>query len=136
MKKQCEQCEKEFEYSRDAARFCSGKCRVKWNRNHPKKEVTKIEMEVLYNQMLDLVSEMKNNLVSVQPNINSVISGTLVTNESTSWVEKPQLKIKRSFENYQQLRMDCENEEDWVNLKDEILDCSHLTQKQKTLLTN
>jgi hypothetical protein len=137
MKKQCEQCEKEFEYSRDAARFCSGKCRVKWNRNHPKKEVTKIEMEVLYNQMLDLVSEMKNNLAAVQPNINYVISEIAVpNNEHIMSVGKPQIKIKRSFENYQQLRIDCENEEDWVELKEEILNCEHLTQKQKTLLTN
>lgn len=45
-------------------------------------------------------------------------------------------KIKRSFENYQQLRMDCENEEDWVELKREISNCEHLTQKQKSLLTN
>ena len=61
MKKLCEQCGTEFEYTREAARFCSGKCRVKWSRKNPKKEVTKIQMGVLYNQMLDLISEMKNS---------------------------------------------------------------------------
>jgi len=40
--------------------------------------------------------------------------------EPRQW-PKTEIKIKRSFENYQQLKIDCENEEDWAKLKKEIL---------------
>lgn len=44
------------------------------------------------------------------------------------------IKITRSFEYYKQARIDCETEEDWRELKKEILD-SDLPQRQKALLT-
>lgn len=58
------------------------------------------------------------------------------TKTETKEIHHVNPKIKRSFENYQQLRTECENEEDWLELKEEILNCGHLTQKQKSLLTN
>lgn len=93
-------------------------------------------MEVLYNQMLDLVSEMKNNLQAPKPNINSISEIVVPNNGHISFRNKSELKIKRSFENYQQLRIDCDNQEDWIKLKEEILNADNLTSKQKSVLTS
>ncbi len=46
----------------------------------------------------------------------------------------PRPKIRRSFENYQQLKLDCESIEAWEVLKSEIM-ASELSTKQKSLLT-
>jgi hypothetical protein len=142
MKKLCEQCGIEFKYTREAARFCSGKCRVKWNRNNPKKEVSKVQMGVLYNQILDLVSEMKNKMTD-QLGIPSqrFISETTTPKENPINYfgipeQKKKIKLKRSFENYQQLRKDCPDEDEWLKLKEEILSAEHLSSKQIVLLTN
>ena len=43
-------------------------------------------------------------------------------------------KIIRSFEYYQQQKLNCESMEDWVNIKQMIIEDPNLTQKQKNLL--
>lgn len=57
--KQCLNCHTEFEYKRESAKFCSDKCRATYNRAHPKQLVTPIQMQVLYNEILELASKMK-----------------------------------------------------------------------------
>lgn len=47
----------------------------------------------------------------------------------------PQFAIRRSFENYQQLRLECDSVDEWQKLKSEILDAENLSTKQKQLLT-
>ena len=47
--------------------------------------------------------------------------------------EKP--KIRRSFEYYQQARIDCMDIEEWAALKAQIMADDFLTPKQKNLLT-
>lgn len=59
--KVCFNCGKEFEEKRDTAKFCSANCRVKWNkRNAVKKEqgISKLEVQVIYNQILSLNSKL------------------------------------------------------------------------------
>lgn len=48
--------------------------------------------------------------------------------------EEPKRKLIRTFEQYKQLRIECENEEDWINLADEIRNAPNLSSKQKSLL--
>lgn len=50
--------------------------------------------------------------------------------------EEPKRKLIRTFEQYRQLKLDCENEEDWNTLADEIRDAPNLSTKQKQLLLN
>lgn len=57
--------------------------------------------------------------------------------EVSCWSEpKKETKLVRSFENYRQLKVECENEEDWIKLKEEIQNAQNLSIKQKVLLTN
>lgn len=55
----CLNCQKEFEYKREAAKFCSDKCRVMYNRKNPTNGVSLVQFKVLYNEVLNLVSQIK-----------------------------------------------------------------------------
>lgn len=62
----CLQCQKEYKSKRPSSKFCSDNCRVKYHRNTKsenktkKSGVSKIELEVLYNKILDLVDKFEN----------------------------------------------------------------------------
>lgn len=45
------------------------------------------------------------------------------------------LKPARSFDSYRQARIDCESQEQWLALKEEIMNDVNLSTKQKSLLT-
>jgi hypothetical protein len=65
--KECLHCKKEFEAKRDSAKFCSTSCRVMYHRKHgKKKDVTPLQMQVLYNSMLELVDKMGTGPLQVQ----------------------------------------------------------------------
>lgn len=134
--KSCEQCGTQFSFKRDSAKYCSTKCRVKWNRAHPKIAVSKIQMEVLYTQMLDLVSEMKERLEQqTKMSSQEIPEIKRVPNYFAPNIPKKEFKLVRTVENYLQLKEECECVEDWKNLKEEIMS-SNLSPKQKSLLTN
>lgn len=57
--KQCLNCQKEFEYKRNAAKFCSDKCRAAYNRAHPSQGVTKPQMQSLYTAVLEAVEKIQ-----------------------------------------------------------------------------
>lgn len=58
--KECLECKKLYQFKREASKFCSDKCRVKWNRHHPKETdtVSKMELKVLYNAVLEMVGKL------------------------------------------------------------------------------
>ncbi len=62
------------------------------------------------------------------------IPNTYFGDEPKQWQE-PKMKLRRSFENYSQLKRECENEEDWIKLKEEILNADNLSSKQIKILT-
>jgi hypothetical protein len=96
--KECLECKKLYEFKREASKFCSDKCRVKWNRHHPKETdtVSKMELKVLYNAMLDMVGK-----ISVVPSTPSDYG-------------KP-VSVKVSAHNYHK------NEEPEISLQDEYM---------------
>lgn len=97
-----------------------------WNRKHgTKKPVSTPQVQVLYNAMLDMMANI--NVPPAQP------KPTPKTMFEPTQPQRPALR--RSFENYRQLRAECENEEDWTTLKSEILAADNLTSAQKRLLT-
>lgn len=127
--KDCLQCQKPYEAKKETSKFCSTNCRVKWNRkNGNKKEISTLEMKVLYNAMLELLDKAKNNVTASEK-----INTSNPTTENKPTIER--MKITRSFENYRQLRIDCPDDEEWLKLKQEIFDADNLTEKQKVLLT-
>jgi predicted nucleic acid-binding Zn ribbon protein len=56
--KACLNCQKEYQNKREASKFCSDKCRVAYNRKHPRQKVTPLQMQVLYNTMLEMFGKM------------------------------------------------------------------------------
>ena len=59
--KPCLMCQNLFTYKKPSAKFCSVNCRVLWNRkNGKRKEITVIQMQVLYNSILKLLAD--NNI--------------------------------------------------------------------------
>jgi hypothetical protein len=74
--KECLQCQKHFEAKRDSAKYCSDKCRVQWNRLNPKpgNTVSKIQIQALYNLMMDKLGTVG----SIQPQISPFIGKALV----------------------------------------------------------
>jgi len=134
--KECLECRTEFEPKRDFGKFCSDKCRVKWHRKNPNKGNTldKVQVQVLYNTMLDLLSSFKYppSNEKFKESVNPVFKYPITKNY---FGQESKITIRRTFENYQQLRKECENEEDWLMLKEEILN-SDLSIKQITLLTS
>lgn len=65
----CLNCKKDFEPKRPHAKFCSDKCRVAWNRANPQGKVTKLQMQSLYNEILELARKMQegDNIRSTPP---------------------------------------------------------------------
>ena len=131
---ECLQCQKELVGKRDTAKYCSDNCRVKWNRkNVTKKDITKVQIQVLYNEILEMVERIKSvpmpNFYDAPP-INKHF-----TDEPPQYLS-PKPQIRRSFDYYRQARVECTNDEEWAELKDQILNDDFLSQKQKTLLTN
>ena len=126
--KKCLQCEKEYEAKRPTSKFCSDNCRVIYHRKHKDKKETgvigKVELKVLYDTILDLVSSQLNK--KEEP----------IMNEPTHYFETPKRNLIRTFEQYRQLKLDCENQEDWVALSDEIGNAPNVSSKQKQLLLN
>jgi hypothetical protein len=121
--KECLSCKVDISKRAESTKFCSTKCRVSYHRKNGKtKSISPIQAQVLYNAIMEKISTMGNNA-----QINRV--------ETIFSTPEPQApKIIRSFEYYQQQKLNCESMEDWVNIKQMIIEDPNLTQKQKNLL--
>jgi hypothetical protein len=136
MKRKCLRCETEFDAVRDSAKFCSANCRVKWNYKN-KSTKKQISFSVVENRVLELLDKLESKLILSQTLPESYDGkkfDKINFDEPTQWKEKKRTVI-RSFENYAALRKECENDEDWEKLKQEILNADNLTTKQRILLT-
>lgn len=136
----CLKCEKEFIPKRETAKFCSTNCRVKWHVKN--KDATKsIQDKVVEKELLETIAEFKELIKTTKINFSQITPSSYdgakntvhYLDEVAMFPKKP--LIRRSFENYQQLKLDCESIEAWEILKSEIL-VSDLSSKQKALLTS
>lgn len=136
MKKKCLQCPNEFESNNQLRKFCSNKCKVAHHRDNIEKNGKKevVFHQVLVNTILEKLSQV--HFVQINPDVPNVFDSPKIkafNDEPKQWQE-PKIKIRRTFEYYQQARLDCSTVEEWSELKAEIMD-SDLSQKQKSLLT-
>jgi hypothetical protein len=129
----CLKCEKEFEQKRNTAKFCSVSCRVGWHRMFGKKNlVTTIQMQVLYNEMMEAVAEIKRGGV-LKP-INETWQGNQQYAQTGNLVKKQASGVVRTYAWYLQAKIDCQTSEDWLELSGQIDQDPSLTQKQKDSL--
>lgn len=127
--KRCLNCDKEFQHKRNAAKFCSDKCRAAYNRSHPGQAVTKIQVQVLYNEMLDMIKAAKE--APQQPYFG------VATKDEVKWGQSQapvKMTLKRPFVTLQALMNECESEEQYELLRAEIEEAAHLSRKEKDIL--
>lgn len=127
--KECVNCKNAFEPKRPHGKFCSDKCRVAYNRSNPSQVVTKMQVQVLYNEMLDLIKKAKSE--PQQPYFS------IETKNGTTWgkaQEPVKITLKRPFVTLQALMTECESQEEYEVLRYEIENADHLTRREKDIL--
>jgi hypothetical protein len=135
-KQKCLHCEKEYQPKKKTSKFCSTSCRVMWGRKNKSGLSQNAQMKVLVNTILDKLDKV----VFMQPTPESFDGAKfdIITHDeplSFDALKKPFLKPQRSFDSYRQARVECESQEQWEALKEEILNDVNLSTKQKNLLT-
>lgn len=134
--KQCLQCEKQFDAKRDAAKFCSVNCRVKWNRKNGKKsEIKPLQMQVLYNQILDAVNKIGQN--NGLPPAAAYKIETVKTEpiKKSSW-DEPQSDLV-TFQELLNGMVGIQFSDEKEDYAEKIRKATHLSEKQiNLLLTN
>lgn len=126
--KKCLQCPNEFEAKRESAKFCSDKCRVAWHRKHGKKDgVTKFQMQVLYNSILEAIEKMALPQLSnfVPANTPTVFSGIIPQVAPTT---------EKTFQQFMNQIPDLQYEDEFRKFVSEIEAATKLSEKQKNLL--
>ena len=127
--KNCLNCEKEFKNQREAAKFCSAKCRVMWNRKNPSNGVSKVQMQVLYNSLMEAVGKLNEKGIAVPLTAVSTPKGYF----APTTVPQPQTALK-TFDQWREAKRECELPEDWEKIRVGIQSATNLSQKQKDLL--
>lgn len=136
MKCLSEDCKNEFENKTGRRRFCSDACKMKWHRKHPKKNTaTKLDIQVLLNEFKAAIQEMGTGVKVQQLNpISEKEAVALYNNTHPNQHLEISYVPSRTFEQYKQAKLECDDEHDWMKLKSEIL-ASSLSARQKELLT-
>ena len=141
--KQCLNCQKEFEYKREAAKFCSNKCRAAYNRAHPEQQVTKLQLQALYNEMIELAKRMQAGPEMIL--ITPITTQQAVTLHNTEHPEQmttmftkqvPKVAADAIMRKYVADRRDCTCEEEYFSWAERLEADDRLTSKQKELVKN
>jgi hypothetical protein len=91
----CLNCQKEYQNKREASKYCSDKCRVAYNRKHPQNSVSKTQVQVLYNEMLEMVAIMKESGLEIRV-INPIPAETAIAIHNTE--NKDQLTSTTNYD--------------------------------------
>lgn len=128
--KVCLNCNKEFENIKETAKFCSTSCRVMWhrkNKNKPKGLTPEQRLTVVYNKILDVLSNSGS--------INEIISDTV--NYKPNSITATPLVLNKPFKSVQQYisqKREIESEEVYRKFLIEVENDPNLSSKQKQLI--
>jgi len=127
--KTCLNCKKEYQHKREASKFCSDKCRVAYNRKHPRQAVSTVQMQVLYNAVLELLGNAGKiqQTAPIAPKTTYQAAASRATSQiSTQDLMRKYVEERRDFT--------CEEEyREWLR---RLQDDNRLTNKQKELIIN
>lgn len=127
--KECLHCKNRYESSKDFSKFCSTKCRVAYNRKNPKQSLNKVQVQVLYNAIMERLGQ-----IEYKPTTGASFDGKKnIPNDDPLTFQAPKIALK-SFDYYRMAKKELNDEEDWLKMKIEIQKATHLTEKQKNLL--
>lgn len=99
-----------------------------WNRKNPKDVITKVQAQVLYSAMLDMVDKIQS-----VPQKEAYDSAPLkISYDESPKYSAPKQSLK-SFDYYRLAKKHITEEEDWLKMAAEIRE-SGLTEKQKNIL--
>jgi len=127
----CLNCEDEFEPKRTTAKYCSDSCRVMYHRKWGKKNlVTKLDMQILYNEMLSMVRDLNKPTNSIQPQQQPETNFSI----NTPPFKIAQPKAPKSFLQYQSEKKELENEDQYRIWLEEVENDLLLSTRQKQLL--
>jgi hypothetical protein len=125
--KTCLNCQKEYQHKREASKFCSDRCRVAYNRKHPKQTVSPVQMQVLYNSMLELVGKIgapsENVHVAPKQALAAPISRPVAGMSAEAIMHK-----------YVEDRREINDEGQYMDWIGRLNNDARLTQKQKELV--
>jgi hypothetical protein len=133
--KQCLNCQNDFEYKREAAKFCSDKCRAAYNRAHPEKQVTKLQMQSLYNAVLEAVEKIQ--YAAPQKEYDSPRLPPTMQDEPLKFAKPvPKVAADAIMRKYVEDRRDCTCEEEFRTWFERLDADERLTSRQKELVKN
>lgn len=132
-----EGCENEFESKTGRRKFCSNACKMKWHRKQPnsKNVLNKVQVQVLYNAMLEMTSSIKY-LPTTPQSYDAPRMNNFRNDEIGQWEEPKKQLIRYPYETLLQMKQECENQEDWNNLKELIEASEHIPIKLRNTLLN
>lgn len=133
--KQCLECNKEFEPKREHGKFCSDRCRISYNRKHPKGSVTQIQVQVLYNAFMDAISKIQ---YSAPKESYDSPKKPYMQDEPDNYTEIPKFLPKVAVEaikrKYVEDKRDCTCDEEYLSWLQRLEADNRLTTKDKELI--
>ena len=129
--KECLNCNKSFDEKRDSAKYCSGNCRVKWNRKNPKKEKKLSELQqikVMYNILIKKIDDLALHTVSLpldkfKQNFSDVVPQIEIN---------PKIAIKKTSAHWVELRRECQDANDFAKWIEDLENDQFLTIREKS----
>lgn len=131
----CLNCKNYFEPKRPHAKFCSDKCRVAWNRANPQGKVTKLQMQSLYNAVLETLDKIQ--FVGPQKEYDAPKLPPTIQDEPFKPVKQiPKAAVDAIGRKYLEDRRDCNTEEEFMHWLERLGNDDRLTGKQKEEIKN
>ena len=102
--KECLQCKKEFQEKRESAKFCSDKCRVKWNRKNGGQQIKKWQAQSILNQINEAMDKLNQRIQNLTEPTHQIKPITDVPKQSNVVfnVQVPNKPVLSGFEAYKE----------------------------------
>ncbi len=131
----CLKCQKEYEPKRSTSKFCSDSCRSAFHRDAPVNKITKLQMQSLYNAVLEAVEKIQ--YAAPQKEYDSPKLPPTMQDEPLKFVKPvPKVAADAIMRKYVEDRRDCTCEEEFRTWFERLDADERLTSRQKELVKN
>lgn len=127
----CLKCQKEYEPKRSTSKFCSDSCRSAFHRDSPATKVTKLQMQSLYNAVLEAVEKIQ---YAAPPKVFDAPKLTNVQDEPLSFNKMKQQAELPTFQSLLNGMASLVFADDKEEYEHKIHAATHLSDKQRELL--